>query len=258
MLTQESSGTPGSPSWYESWFNEDYLTVYAHRNEEDAGLQFDLLRRTIPLDPGLRVLDLCCGGGRYLKFFSAAGVAVTGQDLSAVLLGEAAARCPGVPLVHRDMREISGTWDLITSFFTSFGYFDDEGNEAVLRSIASALVPGGHFWLDLPRAEHLWANFTPVTQRVDPSGTLVREERVRDGSHVVKRILLEFADGRKRSYEERVRVYETPEIEEIMASHGFRIQHRFGNYRGDTAQPALPRYILHGAKLAQVSPGNTP
>ena len=69
------------------------------------------------------------------------------------------ARAAGQPVARADMRHVpfrSAGFDLVTSFFTSFGYFAtfDEDVEA-LAQMVSLLKPGGHLFLDLINKPHL-------------------------------------------------------------------------------------------------------
>ena len=72
--------------WFEKSFGEDYLQVYAHRNEQSADREMKWLQRELQLKPGERVLDFCCGNGRHSRSIADMGCIVTGFDLSEVLL----------------------------------------------------------------------------------------------------------------------------------------------------------------------------
>jgi Methyltransferase domain len=56
---------------------------------------------------------------------------------------DAAARGVAVEYVEGDMRDLPWVdrFDRVLSWFTSFGYFDDEGNRRVLREARDALKP---------------------------------------------------------------------------------------------------------------------
>jgi len=59
----------------------------------------------------------------------------------------------------RDMRDLPwpARFDGAYCFGNSFGYLDDVGNEAFLRSVAASLKPGGTFVLETPMvAESAW------------------------------------------------------------------------------------------------------
>ena len=55
-----------SKQWFETWFNEDYEQIYAHRDDKEARQIINLFENRV----GLRYqnhqlyLDLCCGLGR--------------------------------------------------------------------------------------------------------------------------------------------------------------------------------------------------
>src|SRR4029078_10114373 len=76
---------PGRMTWWESWFGEEYLELYPHRDLASARREaaFALAR----LDPEpMPLLDLCCGSGRHSTRFAEKGFAPVGLDYSAQLL----------------------------------------------------------------------------------------------------------------------------------------------------------------------------
>ena len=116
--------------WYEKWFGQDYLDVYTHRSEKEAEEFINTLEKILSLKPEQKLLDLCCGTGRYSLALAQRGFAVTGLDLSSSLIDFAKKRSKElgvkVDFIVRDMRNIpfSGYFDGILNMFTSFGYFD--------------------------------------------------------------------------------------------------------------------------------------
>src|SRR3954465_11882248 len=137
--------------WFEDWFGEDYLLLYPHRDDADAERAVSLIRRTLPFQPGWRVLDVACGAGRHARAFSSAGARCTGLDLSATLL-RLARQITNAPLVRADMRQLPirpGSMDLTVNLFTSFGYFqDDSEHMAALAEMVSTVRSGGWFVID--------------------------------------------------------------------------------------------------------------
>jgi trans-aconitate methyltransferase len=54
--------------WFESWFGEDYVALYPHRNEAEAERVVALIADNVrDRDVGL-VLDLACGPGRHSRY----------------------------------------------------------------------------------------------------------------------------------------------------------------------------------------------
>ena len=116
------------------------------------------------------ILDLACGPGRHAVALAQRGFSVTGVDLSSFLLDKARARATDVGVevewVHQDMREFvrPDSFDMIQNLFTSFGYFDDRGDDLrVLRNCHRSLRPGGILVMDMAGKEIVVRQFEPTT-----------------------------------------------------------------------------------------------
>jgi SAM-dependent methyltransferase len=237
--------------WYREWFGDAYAALYPHRDEEEARRAVALLRRLGPAEPGTRVLDLACGGGRHLPPLRSAGWRPTGMDLSRELLARARRRTAGaVPLVRGDMRRLplsDGAFGLVAQFFTSFGYFDDPGDDLrVLREVRRVLRPGGHHFLDFLHADHVRRTLVPEDV-VEVGGRTVRQVRTLEDGAVSKRIEIEpGGEGPARVYRERVRLYEPGELEAMMEEVGLPVVERRGDYGGAPFGEDSPRLLLLG------------
>ncbi len=201
-------------------FDDDYLYFYAgrltpERDEADAGRVWDLLG----LEPGMAVLDAPCGHGRIANRLAARGAQVTGLDATpsflALARADAAARDLDVEYIEGDLRHLpwTGRFDRIVNWFTSFGYFDDDGNRQVLAEAHGALTGSGRMLVEVPNAPFLLANlrpeitvdregdwmidrmaYDPLTGRVDTSRTIIRNGRSRTARFFVR--LLGFPELR--------------------------------------------------------------
>ncbi|MEV7829041.1 methyltransferase domain-containing protein [Streptomyces subrutilus] len=106
-------------------------------------------------EPGTTLLDAPCGHGRHANVLASRGYTVTGIDRDERFLSMAAdeAREMGVDVEyhHVDLREMSfdAEFDGAVSWYSSFGYFDDETDRDILRRYRRALRPGGRFLLDM-------------------------------------------------------------------------------------------------------------
>ncbi|MFA4923259.1 MAG: class I SAM-dependent methyltransferase, partial [Ignavibacteriaceae bacterium] len=129
--------------WFEEWFeSEEYLTVYKHRNNEEAETLISFILGKVNLSGKAKVLDLGCGAGRHALLLAKMGFQVTGVDQSAKLLSVAVdeAKKNGLhaKFIKDDIRTVffSEKFELILNVFTSFGYFDrDEDNFALFANV---------------------------------------------------------------------------------------------------------------------------
>lgn len=254
---------PGVPSteWYRHAFQLDYLRVYPHRNDEEARRQIDFLTRTLHLTPGLDILDLCCGDGRHSIELARRGHRVTGLDLSDELLERARerSRTLGLPIefVRSDMRDIPycEAFDLLVSFFTSFGYFQcDEENERVLGAISRSLRPTGRFLIDYLNRDYVLRTLVPHDRRGQQE-LIVEQERWITGEpahagspvRINKRVTVTEA-GVSRTYEESVRMYTLDELTAMATRTGLTVTQTLGDFDGRPFGPDAPRLIVIGKK----------
>jgi SAM-dependent methyltransferase len=253
-MTASGGGRPAADSaWYTRWFGEEYLQIYPHRDEAEAQSAVSLVLRHAGTGPDARVLDLACGAGRHLREFRRNGVRAIGLDLSHFLLLRAAAS--GAPLVRGDMRALpigTATCDLVTNFFTSFGYFADAQEDLqVLHEVSRILRPGGAFAFDFLNADHVRGGLPSRDEKVVEGRSVVQVRSLTDdGRTVEKRIeILGPADPIPHIFYERVRLYSQAELTEMLAISGLRVLHRFGSYSGEPPGPDAQRVILIGRAL---------
>jgi len=170
-------------NWYEKWFGQDYIDVYTHRSEKEAVAFIDTLEKILSLKPEHKILDLCCGTGRYSLALAQRGYQVTGIDLSSRLINLAEKRSGelGVKIdfIVKDMRDIpfSDYFDGILNMFTSFGYFDsDPENEKVITAVSSAVKKDGWFVLDFLNRDTIVKNFQEFDER-KKGNVLIQQKR---------------------------------------------------------------------------------
>jgi SAM-dependent methyltransferase len=181
--------------------------------------------------PGLRILDLACGSGVHALMLAQRGAVVTGLDIapSLVAYDNEQARLKGLAdqarFVVGDMRKppFRAAFDAVTILGTSFGFFDEAGNQAVLAGAAEALVPGGRLLIDL---EDLWALLLQPHRswsEFDDGIFLIesRYDAVEATYHGRFRYI--DADGVMNTYEdeETLRAYTVPELRTRLKDAGF-------------------------------------
>jgi SAM-dependent methyltransferase len=172
-------------------------------------------------------------------------------DLSPVLIEKAGANAPG-HVVRADMQRIpfrSGTFDVVLSFFTSFGYFEDETqNRQAIEEMARVLRPGGQFVMEHVNRAYLLATLEPESQ-IRTGEVVIRQQRSWDEERqrVTKRISI--TDGEEtRSYQESVRVYEQEELRQLLARAGLSILNVWGAFDGTPIAADSPRMVISGSR----------
>lgn len=240
--------------WYTRWFGEEYLELYPHRDEEEARLAVELVLRHTRLPEGSRVLDLACGAGRHLAELHHRGMRTFGLDLSLPLLQRAREGPVRLPVVRGDMRALPfapAVFRLVTSFFTSFGYFADAREDrVVLAEVRRVLAESGWFAFDFLNAERVRAELRPRDDETVNGRRVTQERRLLEGGRIVeKRIRIESDDPeRPEVFHERVRLYEPEELPELLSGAGLAVQGSFGDYDGSPFHPDSPRVILIGRR----------
>jgi SAM-dependent methyltransferase len=213
----------------EQVFDEDYLYFYEpFLADEGTDAQVDLIWRLLELAPGMKVLDLACGHGRIANRLAERGARVTGQDATPMFLerarGDAAARGVDVEYVEGDMRDLPWVdrFDRVLSWFTSFGYFDDDGNRRVLQEAHGALKPDGLLLIENNNVAQLLRRALPwvVNERngdfmidrwhFDPATSRGLTERI-----VIR-------GGRSRRFDFAVRMFIGAELGDWCRRAGFR------------------------------------
>ena len=234
--------------WYEESFREDYLKIYAHRDEEQAEQELTRLLPYLAIKPGQRVLDLCCGQGRHSRWLAQQGLRVIGVDLSPVLLQEAIKETLNmdVQYMRGDVRKIPfiEEMDLVVNLFTSFGYFTkDEENERVLTKVSQALKPNGTFLFDYLNPSYLKDHLIPFSEHSQEDLDILQYRSISD--EFVEKTIVIKEEGRERQYKERVKLYKSEQLQQMLQRNHLEVVHLFGNYDGsDYVEGPSPRMIF--------------
>lgn len=137
----------------------------------DSHGPFEAARHSIigPILPHIdSACDLCCGTGTMALLLANRGIRTFAVDLSPDMcrIAREKARLTGVPIrvLRADMRDfrLPQTVDLITCEFDALNHVPRKQDlRRVLRSVARALRPGGHFAFDVNNRlafERIWSN----------------------------------------------------------------------------------------------------
>ena len=236
--------------WFRDWFQNDYLTLYQHRDVEEARQFLDhIIPELTPL-PNRRVLDLACGAGRHAGYLASMGYRVIGVDLSMPLLRRAVEdHCSDdVSWVQGDMRRVplgDSSVSVVVNLFTSFGYFRDDGdNEVVLKEVARVLMDGGWFVLDTLNPGFVESTLVARSERTLDDLVIVEEREIdRQKNRVNKTIHLD-REGQRKTFVESVRMYSVEELRQMLSVVGLVPRLLWGDYYGGDYELQSPRIII--------------
>ncbi len=189
------------------------------------------LLEVLALPDGARVLDCPCGQGRHAHLLAEAGFDVTGFDYSKPLLAMARARGTGRTLryLQGDMRALPAEWtgrfDAVLNLFTSFGFFEDEADDArTLAEFARVLAPGGTLvWFGGAR-DGVMARWVANDTWTTRDGTTVAHARSfepRDG-RITIRTTWTGRHGRGERVH-RIRLYSADRLARLCAEAGLEV-----------------------------------
>ena len=138
----------------EGTFGDDYLYFYAESiDDEHSDADTAEILALLGLAPGSTILDAPCGHGRLSRRLAAAGMRVTGVDLTHAYLDLARAdpklAPDAVTYLEGDVRAlpVTGPYDAVVCWLNSFGYYDDADCHTVLAEFHRVLRPQGMLML---------------------------------------------------------------------------------------------------------------
>ncbi len=243
--------------WWETFFRGPWGEWQARGfMQQNTSAEVEFIVKSLGLEAGDEVLDVACGTGRHAIELAKLGIDVTGIDFNGTILEvaerKAAEQLVEVLFLKNDMRclRFREEFDAAYSFWTSFGYFEDESHDyVVLRRIAESLRPGGKFLIDLKSAETLLPEFkSEQVHALDESGSCVLKHNVRidfeTGRTEGEWIFVE--NGRERTVRSSLRLYNYRDLCALLREAGFD---RIEGFDSRTGQP----FGLGATRLALVA-----
>jgi SAM-dependent methyltransferase len=242
-----------SPSWWASYFDEQYLLEFEPLFQEQINrAEVARLIELLELPSGSQILDCPCGQGRHAHLLAEAGYNVTGLDYSAPLLRIAKARGTGKLLRYRrgDMRalpaEWSGRFDAVLNLFTSFGFFDDPADDArVIGEFARVLAPGGRLvWYGGSR-DGVVAKWVGRDAWRTTNGTAVSHDRSFDpvSGEITIRTSWKGPDGAGQRLH-RIRLYTATRLAELCTAAGLVVDAAYDGLHDRPLRRTSPEMML--------------
>jgi SAM-dependent methyltransferase len=209
-------------------FGPDYLRFYGpaltdERSDQEARTVWELGG----LEPGARVLDAPCGHGRIANRLAGLGAAVTGLDITPAFLDQArrdaAERRLQVEYVEGDLRRMPfrHAFQVAVSWFTSFGYWEDDGCRAVLEGYARALEPGGLLLLEMQNRDRLLRHLLPTTVQQAGDDFMIDRHTFDPAANRIHTDRTFVVGGERRHTEYAIRLFTATELAGWLRDAGF-------------------------------------
>lgn len=205
-----------------------------------------------------KILDLCCGYGRYSLPLAEQGYRVFGIDLYkkpldiAKKLSEDSVRCP--TFIQGDMRDVpfpSNSFEGVINLSSSFGYLSEEENLNVLREIVRVLNPEGRLLLDLLNLPRFLTDFKEEYHQIEEKREVHFRNRYNPRTKVLNskwKYVYPEKFHPSKPYEVNLRLYGLGEMSEILESIGLKVLNKFGDLNLSDYSPNSKRMVLLATK----------
>ena len=248
-------------SWWKITFGNTYLAawdfIYSERRTKKE-IQFIL--KNLPLKKEAEILDIPCGQGRHSIGLAQHGFQVTGVDYSSILLKAAKERAKkagtNLIFIKGDIRSIKyrKRFDAVINLGNSFGYFNDEDNERVIKNFAGSLKQDGFLVLDLPNTTGILRHITKAKKRQVriPKGHITTEEIAFNPCTLTSQLKWTIVqNNKKKVLRGQLRFYVFSEIKNLLIKHGFRIQKIYGSFDNEKYDIESPRMLIIAKKYEE-------
>lgn len=195
-----------------------------------------------------RILDVPCGSGRHVLTFAEKGHRADGMDFSEEFIHQARDRATERGLTGRaefhvhDMRNLDewdGSFDLITNFWNSMGYYEKETDVGILSEMNRLLADNGVVAIQTSNKEYYVKNFESSSVSEDGEHLYVerRDFDLETGRfHTVLEVFSVTDAGytHLETMEWKPRQYAPVEWKEMCETAGFDDVSLFGGFNGES------------------------
>lgn len=239
------------------WFEDDAFwqvfgdCMFTEQQFEDAAAQWPDWLALLETRPE-RILDLGSGPGRFALVMAEQGATVTALDISPSLISQGRQRAEDrgleIEWLQQDMRlhQRPAHYDLITSLWTSFGYFDArDDDQRLLAQCLLNLRPGGQLLIDTTGREYVCRHIQPVhLTEYDDGRLLIERPMLTDGMRRYENEwLLIDGDRVDRAYWHH-NLYTADQLVDRVEQAGFIDCRVYGSATGDAYDLDAERLIV--------------
>ncbi|QLH84330.1 class I SAM-dependent methyltransferase [Halosimplex pelagicum] len=248
--------------WTETVYrdNPDVFRRHLEDRVDDAAEETEALLALLA-DHGIEpasALDVACGIGRHAVELGDRGVSVRGIDISESYLDRARERIDergvgeAVTVERADMRDLAertGEYDLVFNCWTSFGYYDEATDRAVLAGMRDRVADGGALVLELVNREGVLAEFRPAGVPEDDDALVVESAEYDPETarmETTRRVFAETDEGYDYEGEMvyEVRLYAPAELAALCREAGFDSVSLYAGLDGDPLERESTRLVV--------------
>jgi len=202
-----------------------------------------------------KLLDIPCGFGRHSVWLAKIWYDVLGIDKSQYFIDRAnkdnAAK--SVEYKHGDMLDLpyNEEFDYVCNLFSSFGYFDDEGNERTLKNFYNTLKSWGKLVLDVINRDSILESYKAGVRKsfkkVWDAIRLTQEsyDPITGCLHNTKTFIV---DGISTVVDYDLRIYTYTELRTMLEKVWFSVVSVHGNFDGSPYAITTDRIIILAEK----------
>ena len=253
------------PDWYDDpeYWEANRSFIWSEKRIEMSEVAAERIAELLEMKPGESILDMACGFGRHSLALSKQGYSVTGVDLNSDFIQEASEKAKELELDARflceDMRDFvePESFNNIILMYNSFGYFlDPQEDRKVLDNCLQSLKSGGKLLLSVVGREHIMQHQSSNQSRYwheadDGKICLIEAKANEDWTwNTVRWIVLK--DNKRQEYTYGLRIYDEPELRDLLLSVGYSQIQSFGSLSGKRYNDESHHLFL----LAQKPKGN--
>jgi SAM-dependent methyltransferase len=241
--------------WTKDYFDDVYLKYFLiPQGEERTKEQIDFISKFLP-ENGY-ILDAGCGIGRHSIELARRGFKVLGIDTNQKYLDLALEKAKALSLDNvnfslMDMINLNEeeVFDGVINLWSSFGYFDDDTNEEIIKNFFKAVHKNGKVIIDIENRDYILKFFVRETFKEKEDGIFILERRKFDPvTSVVTTHRYIIGNGLRKEYLRHIRIYSLTEMINIFRRAGFKEVEYFGNYNGEKFYTDSERIIIIGTK----------
>lgn len=242
--------------WFEeeAFWEETYPVMFPEERFKIAPEQIEKALALAGVESGT-ALDLCCGPGRHSVELAKRGFTVTAVDRTPFLFNKAKENAAehglDIEFVLSDMRDFvrPDAFDLVLNMFTSFGYFDNKGEDIkVIENMYKSLRIRGVLLIDVLGREVMARKIQPITVMEGGDAFIVERHEIFDNwTRLRNEWILIKGDNVKR-FKFHHTVYSGHELKTLLEQAGFKDVKLFGDLDGNEYGIDATRLIAVGRK----------